>query len=64
MARSTHGYCTLHLIGYNRELDRTCPQCINAHIQPAKQLDFDSQSQRPVDASGKPVEAADVAGQA
>lgn len=48
----SHGYCTTHGIAYNRTLDFNCPQCVLAHLVPAKQLDFDSDRRSPVDASG------------
>lgn len=47
-----HGFCTVHRIGYDRELDAVCPQCSLAHMAPAEQLDFDSAKQKPLDASG------------
>lgn len=34
-------FCTLHQIGYNPELDPTCPQCMVARQQPPEQLDVD-----------------------
>lgn len=51
-----HGFCTIHRIGYNRNLDAVCPQCLIQRIQPAEQLDFDTIAQRPLDASGKPLD--------
>lgn len=63
MARTLHGFCSLHRIGYNRQYDATCPQCTIAHTQ-AEQLDFDPNLTRtvevphgaPVDAAGNPVD--------
>lgn len=52
-----HGFCTLHRVAYNRELDHTCPQCSLAHISPPDQLDFDIVRQKPLDASGNPLNA-------
>jgi hypothetical protein len=57
---SSHGYCTLHKIAYNRTLDPICPQCSVAHIVPFKSLDFDTSTQKPLNAQGEPVEPADV----
>lgn len=54
---TAHGFCTLHRIAYNRDLDHTCPQCLLAHIQPADQLDFDVVEQKPLDASGNLLDA-------
>lgn len=34
-------FCTLHQIGYNPELDPTCPQCMVSRQQPPDQLDVD-----------------------
>ena len=55
-----HGFCTLHKVGFNRDLDPICPQCSLAHIVPFKDLDYDEQLKLPLDASGKPVELANV----
>ena len=62
MARTKHGFCTLHRIGYNRTLDPTCPQCTMAGLS-AEQLDYDPDATRtvqvavgaPLDSSGKPL---------
>ena len=62
MPRMKHGYCTLHRIGYNRQLDPTCPQCTLAGLS-AEQLDYDPEATQtvqvavgaPLDASGKPL---------
>jgi len=58
-----HGFCTLHRIGYNRQLDPTCPQCTLAGLQ-SDQLDFDPDATQlvqqtvgtPLNAQGKPVD--------
>lgn len=34
-------FCTLHQIGYNPELDPTCPQCMVSRQQPPEQLAVD-----------------------
>lgn len=34
-------FCTLHKLGYNDELDPTCPQCMLAHLQPPEPLEVD-----------------------
>lgn len=52
--------CTLHKIAYNTDLDPVCPQCVIARIEPFKSIDFDSASQKPLDAQGKPLELAVV----
>lgn len=51
-----HGFCTLHKIGYNRDMDPTCPQCVIAGHLPAEQLDFDAKTQRPLSASGEQLD--------
>jgi len=51
----SHGFCGLHFIGYNRELDHHCPQCILGGIYPTTQYDFDILTQQPVDAAAKPI---------
>lgn len=48
-----HAFCSLHRIAYNTDLDPTCPQCVIAGHLPAEQLDFDAQTQSPVNASGE-----------
>lgn len=53
-------FCTLHKIGYNTDLDAICPQCSIARIHPFKSVDFDTVAQKPLDASGKPVEPAAI----
>jgi len=53
-------FCGLHRIGYNSELDPVCPQCLIARIPPAKHYDFDGTAQKPVDAAGKPLDAAAI----
>ena len=50
-----HGFCTVHRIAYNDELDPTCPQCMIAHVSGAEQLDFDTQRQKPLAADGTPL---------
>lgn len=60
MPRSKHGFCPLHLIGYNRSFDATCPQCLMARINPPKQLDYDAAAQTPIDAAGKPVDVESI----
>lgn len=50
--KTAHQFCTLHRIGYNSELDPTCPQCSLAHIPSAPQLDWDVQRQAPLDDAG------------
>jgi len=65
MARTKHGFCTVHRIGYNRTFDATCPQCTLAGLS-SPQLDFDPEATQqvavtvgaPLDASGKPLSAA------
>jgi len=60
MPRSKHGFCTLHRVGYRRDLDPTCPQCTLAGLQ-ATQVDYDPEATTeavvtrggPVDESGK-----------
>lgn len=51
-----HAFCQLHRIAYNRDLDPTCPQCMLARIVPPEQLDFDESLQKPLDASGSPLD--------
>src|SRR5438874_1866495 len=53
MPETVHGFCTLHRIAYNRELDPTCPQCVIAGHLPADQLDFDAQAKVPLNDAGK-----------
>jgi hypothetical protein len=48
-----HGFCPLHKIGYNRDMDATCPQCVIAGHLPPDQLDYDTKSQSPLSASGE-----------
>lgn len=55
-----HAFCGLHKIGYNTDLDYVCPQCVIAKIAPAKQWEFDTQLQAPVDATGNPLEVAEA----
>lgn len=50
--RGQHGFCTLHRIGYNLDLDPTCPQCTLAGISGHDQLDFDTDLQLPVGKDG------------
>jgi hypothetical protein len=52
-----HGFCSIHRVAYNRDLDATCPQCLLAHMAPPKQYDFDEIQQKPLDDSGKPFDA-------
>lgn len=52
---SDRGYCGLHLIGYNRNFDYTCPQCILAKVFPVKQYDYSVALQKPVDGAGVPL---------
>lgn len=51
-----HGFCKIHRIAYNRDLDPTCPQCMIAHIVPGEQLDFDEFQQKPLDSAGRPLD--------
>lgn len=30
-------YCVRHLIGFNTDLDASCPQCSLAHVEPAEE---------------------------
>ena len=53
MPLTRHGFCALHRIAYDRDLDATCPQCMLAGILPPRQYDFDEIQQMPVDGSGK-----------
>jgi hypothetical protein len=63
MPRLKHGFCSLHRIAYNRDLDATCPQCLLSGVS-ADQLDYDPEAVTvkvatqggPVDASGSPVD--------
>jgi len=48
-----HGFCSLHRIAYDRDLDPTCPQCMLAGIMPPKQYDFDEVAGKPLDDSQK-----------
>jgi len=65
MARTKHGFCTLHRIAYLRSFDPTCPQCTLAGLQ-ADQLDYDPEATQtvqvavgaPLDGSGKPLSRA------
>jgi hypothetical protein len=67
MPRTKHGYCTLHRIGYSRQLDPTCPQCTLAGLQ-ATQVDYNPEATQtveqtvgtPVDESGKPISAEEL----
>jgi len=43
-----HQFCTLHRIGYNADLDPTCPQCAMGGHANIEQLDFDSVQGSPV----------------
>lgn len=52
-----HGFCSIHRIAYDRNLDPTCPQCLLAHMSPPKQYDFDELAHTPVDDSQKPLDA-------
>lgn len=49
----SHGFCKLHRIAYNRDLDPTCPQCSMQGIPPSEQLDYDNVAQMPLDGTGK-----------
>ena len=51
-----HAFCTIHRIAYNRRYDPICPQCTLARIPPPTQLDYDVIAQRPLDATGKPLD--------
>jgi hypothetical protein len=57
MARTDHGFCTVHRITYNRKLDPTCPQCIIQRMPPGEQLDFNASEQKPVDKAGTLLDA-------
>lgn len=58
-----HGFCGLHMIGYNRELDPHCPQCVLGRTFPTKQYDFDEATQKPIDDSGKALERSELRAQ-
>ena len=60
MPATRHGFCGLHKVAYNRELDAYCPQCILGHIFPTKQYDFDERLQKPVDDHGAALEPRDT----
>lgn len=49
---TSHGFCTLHRIAYNGDLDPTCPQCMIGHVAGQQQLDYDIVRQAPLDAAG------------
>lgn len=51
-----HGFCPMHRIAYDRNLDATCPQCMLAGILPPDQLEFDELASKPLSASGKLLE--------
>jgi hypothetical protein len=53
LGSTLHGFCPLHRIGYNRDFDATCPQCVLQRVQPPEQLDFDATKQQPLNATGK-----------
>ena len=63
MARTKHGFCSLHRIAYLRALDATCPQCLLSGVS-ADQLDYDPEavtvkvatSGGPVDDAGNPID--------
>lgn len=57
MARSQHGFCTIHRVAYNRAYEAICPQCTLARMQPGEQLDFDVIEQKPKDRSGTLLDA-------
>jgi hypothetical protein len=48
-----HGFCPLHRIGFDRDLDPVCPQCILQRVVPPESLDFDVVAQLPLNAQGK-----------
>jgi hypothetical protein len=47
-----HGFCGLHKIAYDLDLDATCPQCTLAHISSATQYDYDEKKHLPQDDKG------------
>lgn len=47
MANETHGFCTVHRIGYDRRLDAFCPQCVRSG-QSFEQWDFHTGAQKPI----------------
>lgn len=53
-------FCTLHSIGYNDELDPTCPQCMLGHIMPPEQLPVDMNPLS--EGFGRPVRAGEAVG--
>lgn len=53
ITETQHGFCPLHRIAYNRDLDPVCPQCSMQGIMPPEQLNYDNGAQMPLDASGK-----------
>ena len=53
-------YCTLHKIAFNDQFESVCPQCSLAHSVGYQALDFDASTQKPIDASGKPIEPSAV----
>lgn len=52
-----HGFCSMHRIAYDRDLDPTCPQCMVAGIMPPAQLEFDELQQMPLSPTGKLLDA-------
>lgn len=52
-----HGFCTMHRIAYDRDYDATCPQCLLSGIMPPAQLEYDEVAAKPLDRSGKPLDA-------
>lgn len=53
-------FCSLHRIGYNPELDPTCPQCMLGHIQPPDQLQVDINPSS--EGYGRPMKAGEAVG--
>lgn len=47
MPADTHGFCTLHRIGYDRRLEAMCPQC-TLHSVSGEQWDFHTERQLPI----------------
>jgi hypothetical protein len=47
----------MHRIAYDRDYDATCPQCLLSGIMPPAQLEYDEVAAKPLDRSGKPLDA-------
>lgn len=53
-----HGFCSLHRIAYDRQLDPTCPQCMIGHVNGAQQLDWEPIVTSAPTVSGGPIDPA------